>query len=110
VSWSAEDIEIVLDALGTDDPVVTATIRTPLGDLEVMAEPKVIGRRLLLEGLHMHGLDGGPGGFGWAGLRALAQAVMEKMDVDEIVIRGALRTSGARPARKPGEQRFARKA
>lgn len=109
VHWSGDDIEIEADDLGTDDPVVTARITTPAGILDVMAEPSQKGRCLVLERLHMHGVDIGPRQFGLANLRALAQAVMERMDLDEIVIRGAVRTSGANPRRRPGERRFTRK-
>jgi hypothetical protein len=110
VRWSGNDIDIEVDDLGTDDPVVPARITTPAGVLEVVAEPAQEGRRLVLERLHMHGVDVGPRQFGLANLRALAQAVMERMDLDEIVIRGAVRTSGANPGHRPGERRFTRKA
>jgi hypothetical protein len=108
VAWSGGDIDIVLDQFGTDDPVVTATIVTPAGDLAVMAEPITQGRRLVLDGLHMHGVNLRPGQLGWLRLRWLAQAVMERLDLDEIVVRGAVRTSGANPGRRPGERRFKR--
>ena len=90
--------------------VVTARITSPAGVLDVMAEPSQHGRRLVLERLHMQGVDLGPCQFGLANLRALAQAVMERMDLGEIVIRGAVRTSGANPGRRPDERWFTRKA
>ena len=76
--WTADDIGIVVDDLATDDPVMTARVTTPAGDVDVMAEPVIRGRRLLLEGLHLHGVTLGPGELGWPTLRALAQAVMDK--------------------------------
>ena len=108
--WSGDDIAIEVDDPGTEDPVMTARIVTPAGVLDVMAEPSQQGRCLVLERLHMHGVDVGPGEFGARSLLALVQAVMERMDLDEIVIRGAVRTSGANPGRRPGERRFTRKA
>src|SRR5580658_5601103 len=43
----------------------------------------------------------GPNTLGWTTLRMLAQSVMELLDVDELRIEGAPRTSGANPGRRP---------
>jgi hypothetical protein len=107
--WSAADIVIVLSADDTDDPVVTAEIKTPAGTLRLMAEPEWPGRVLILHGCHMHGEDVGPNAFGWRELRWLAAAAMEVLDVDEIRVEGEVRTSGANPGRRPRPLRFARK-
>ena len=107
--WRAQDIEIVLIADTTDDPVMTAEIGTPAGVLRAMAEPEWIDRVIVLRGFHMHGESIGPNEFGWRQLRWLAQAAMEIFDVDEIQIEGEVRTSGARPGRRPRPLRFARK-
>lgn len=106
--WRGADIEIIVDDDGTDDPVVTAAIETPAGALMAMAGVRRVGRSLELEGFHMHGASVGPNALGAANLKRLAQAVMEKIDVDEIVVRGATRTSGANPGRRPREWRFTR--
>jgi hypothetical protein len=106
--WTAADIEIILDDDLTDDPVVTAHILTPAGELLVMAEVEVRNRELVLRGLHMHGVTLGPNEVGWPRLRQLAHAVMERVDVDAIVIEGAVRTSGARRGHVPRVLRFTR--
>lgn len=107
--WTAADIEIILDDDLTDDPVVTAHILTPAGELLLMAEVERDDRGLLLRGLHMHGVTLGPNELGWPRLRQLADAVMEGMDVDAIVIEGAVRTSGARRGHVPRTLRFTRR-
>ena len=106
--WTVADIEIVLDDDLTDDPVVTGHIVTPAGELLVMAEVEVLHRELVLRGLHIHGVTLGPNELGWPRLRQLAHAVMERLDVDAIVIEGAVRTSGAHRGRVPRTLRFTR--
>jgi hypothetical protein len=106
--WTAADIDIVLDDELTDDPVITARILTPAGELLVMAEVSLDDGELVLRGLHMHGVSLGLNSLGWSRLRQLARAVIERMDVDAIVIEGAVRTSGARRGFIPRRIRFAR--
>jgi hypothetical protein len=108
VSWRGSDITIVVEDYGTDDPVVTVTIKTPAGVVLAMAEVNRTGRTLELDGFHMHGETVGPNTLGVGNLGRLAQAVMETIDVDEIVIRGAIRTTGANPGRRPRERRYKR--
>ena len=107
--WKAADVRIVVDDDLSDDPVVTATITTPAGRLRVMAAVSLEGRTLVLAGLHMHGDHIGPRGFGMVNLRRLADAVMEVLACDEIVVEGATRTSGANPGRVPERLRFKRR-
>jgi hypothetical protein len=106
--WTVADVEIVLDDDLTDDPVVTAHILTPAGELLVMAEVATYNRELVLRGLHMHGVTLGPNELGWPRLRQLARAIMERVDIDAIVLEGAVRTSGARRGRVPRTLRFTR--
>jgi hypothetical protein len=106
--WTAADIAIILDDDLTDDPVVTARILTPAGELLVMAEVEVQDRELVLRGLHMHGVTLGPNELGWPRLRQLAHAVMQRVEVDAIVIEGAVRTSGAHRGYVPRTLRFTR--
>jgi hypothetical protein len=112
MAWAARDVEIIFDDGGTDDPVVTASIVTPSGVFEVMAEPKIVsspaGKCLELDRFHIHGRTHGPNMLGATRLRWLAVAVMEAMEVDEVLIRGATRTSGAAKGRRPGDLRFKR--
>ncbi|EAU40970.1 hypothetical protein FP2506_18819 [Fulvimarina pelagi HTCC2506] len=103
---TADDIEIVLDPSLSDDPIFTAEIRTPLGSLDVMARVTIEGRSLALDGTHIGGDPAKT--WGPAALRNLAQAVMEKLDVDEIIVVGAVRTTGANPGRTPRLRRLRR--
>lgn len=104
--WSTDDVsfEIVDDM--TSDPVVTVTVLTPGGALRFMAEPEVRDRTLVLHGTHVQGASANAVGAG--NLRVLAQALMEGMDFDGLVVEGAIRTTGANPGRRPRILRFAR--
>lgn len=107
--WTADDIQIELEDELTDGPVVTARIITPEGALQVMAEIEWRGRELVLDRLHMHGETLLPNELGPHRLRQLAQALIEWMDLDALVINGAVRTSGAHRGRLPRPLRFTRK-
>jgi hypothetical protein len=99
-------IEIVREL--SDHAIATARIETSVGILVVMAEVLVDGRRLILHGLHLHGENVGANELGVGGLRRVVREVMEELNVDEIVIGGSVRTTGAGPGRAPRELRFAR--
>jgi hypothetical protein len=106
--WTAADITIVLDDSLSAGSVVTATIRTPEGDLQIIADVERFDRELVLAGLHIQSENLRPNQLGWARLRQLAQAVAETADVDTIVVKGATRTTGAVRGRIPGPIRFTR--
>jgi hypothetical protein len=110
--WRPGDLSFVLINDATDHPVVTAQIMTPSGVLYAMAEPELTpdGRVLTLRGVHMHGGEGaGANAIGHANLKVLARTVMERMDFDELVVEGAVRTTGANPGHRPGPLRFRRR-
>ena len=107
--WTADDIEIELEDELTDGQVVTARITTPAGVLLVMAEVEQQGRELLLDRLHIHGETLRPNELGPHRLRQIAHALIEWMDVDAIIIKGATRTSGANRDNFPRSLRFTRK-
>jgi hypothetical protein len=104
--WRVEDISIELDDEMTGDPVVTALVWSPGGILRFMAEPEVLGTMLVLHRTHVEG--GQANTVGAANLMVLAQAVMERMDFDGLVVEGAPRTTGANPGRQPRALRFSR--
>jgi hypothetical protein len=106
--WTAADITIVLDDSLSVGSVVTATIRTPEGDLQIIADVERFDRELVLAGLHIQSENLRPNQLGWARLRQLAQAVAETADVDTIVVKGATRTTGAVRGRILGPIRFTR--
>ena len=102
--WDATQITFDLVDDMTTDPVVTVAITTPVGVLKLMAEPERVGRTLILHGLHMQDLV--PNAIGVANLMVLADMAMERIDVDGLVIEGAIRTTGANPGRRPRVLRF----
>ena len=105
--WGVADIsfEIVDDM--SDDPVVTLRIATPVGSLTFMAEPVMQGTILLLTRTHVQGAASNMIGAG--NLLVIAQTVMEGMDLDGLVVEGALRTTGANPGHRPRVLRFTRR-
>jgi hypothetical protein len=88
--------------------VVTGDIETPAGRLRVMAELEERGRTLILHGLHVE-TDLKVNSVGIPNLRALAQHGMDRIDYDELIIEGAIRTTGAGHGRLPGRLRFTRR-
>jgi hypothetical protein len=107
VMWEPAQITFDLVDDMTTDPVVTVTVRTPAGVLKLMAEPERVGRTLVLHGLHLQDLS--PNAIGAANLIVLAHVVMQRMDIDELVVEGGLRTTGANPGRRPRVLRFSRR-
>jgi hypothetical protein len=89
--------------------VVLARIATAIGTLVVMAEVELADRALILRGLHIQGEDVGVNELGVLGVRHMVRDAMEELDVDEIIVEGAARTTGANPGRRPGRLRFTRK-
>ena len=87
--------------------IVTIAVTTPIGVLKVMAEAAMTGRTLILDQVHVQ--DGWPNAVGWINLRLIAGRVMEGLDLDGLVIKGAIRTTGANPGRRPRVIRFTRR-
>jgi hypothetical protein len=87
--------------------IVTIAVTTPIGVLKVMAEAAMAGRTLILDQVHVQ--DGWPNAVGWINLRLIAGRVMEGLDLDGLVIKGAIRTTGANPGRRPRVIRFTRR-
>jgi len=102
---------MIIDIIGeqSEGAVATARVETAAGTIMVMAEVALEGRCLTLRGLHVHGIDVGANELRVAGLRRMVQEIMEDLNVDEIVIEGSVRTTGAGPGRTPRRLRFARK-
>jgi len=91
----------------TDHPVVTVRVLTPVGPLRFMAEPVMQGRTMLLKRLHVQ--DPSRNAVGMANLTLIARVVMERMDLDGLVIEGAVRSTGANPGHRPRGVRFTRR-
>ena len=107
--WRKRDISFVLDDEAADHPVATLRIATPAGRLFAMANILAIGRSILVAGLHVHGERDFANRVGAANLLVLVQAFMEVMDVDELVVAGGIRSTGAKPGKTPRHIRFTRR-
>lgn len=109
--WTASEITFeLLDDL-SDDPVVTLRIGTPAGVLLAMAIPEADGNRLILRSAHING-EGqgfGSGHVGMANLLVIGNAFVERFEYDELVVEGAVRTSGRRNGHRPRALRFTRR-
>jgi hypothetical protein len=108
--WNRSDIAFTIVDDISDHPVLTVAVDTPDGRLWLMAEAEEVGRSLLLLRFHIQAAAIPRLNLGLRKLRLLAELAMEAMDYDEIVIEGAVRTSGAHPGRRPRARRFARRA
>jgi hypothetical protein len=100
-------IEIIREQ--SDENIVVARVTTTAGTILVMAEVELAGQSLILSGVHVQGDDVKANEIGVPGLRRMIQEAMEELGVDEVVIVGAVRTTGAHPGRTPRPLRFTRK-
>jgi hypothetical protein len=82
---------------GTDTVLVTLTDGVQV--IEVLADVELAGRSAVLRGLHING--GGRNTLGQRAMRELINWTKAQLDVDELRIEGATRTSGAGPGRIP---------
>lgn len=103
---SPDDIEIVVDGDLADDPVYALIIVTPIESLQVLGSFEIGARRIVVQGLHVGGDPSLP--WGWSRLRQIARLLLEKMDVDDLIVHGAVRTTGANPGRRPSIVRLSR--
>jgi CBS domain-containing protein len=106
--WARADVSFRLVDEDTSDPVTTIEVTTPHGALLIMGEPRESGRILIAAGVHISSRGVKPNDIGIANLRLIAQAIMEELDYDEIHVEGEVRTTGAKPGRRPRPLRFAR--
>jgi hypothetical protein len=88
--------------------VVLARVESSVGALLVLAQVEFAGRILMLRGLHVEGENVEVNQLKITGIRQLVRDVMEILDVDELIIEGAIRTSGSGPGRRPRGLRFSR--
>jgi len=77
---------------------LTAFANVTIGDSTIHAD-----------GFHIQSNDIEANTLGPAKLRQIAQAIMEKLDYDWIIITGSARTTGANPSRSPKPVRLQRK-
>ena len=86
VQIEAVDVDVILGAVVIDDVRV-----------EFAANLSIVGRRVELAKLHLHGA--GPNSFGPQVLRDAVQSLMRQLDVDELTIEGGTRVTGAATGR-----------
>lgn len=91
--WTPD--EIVLD----EPDAAYIRFRNGKDEIEVIAVALLESRVPVLRDPHVQG--GGRSTLGHAELRRLADAVKGRLDVDELRVEGAIRTSGAGPGRRP---------
>jgi hypothetical protein len=104
--WDPADVSFEMVDDLTSDPVVTIVAHTPDGRLRFMAEPEMLGSTLVLRRVHLQ--DARANAVGVGNLKRLARLAMERMDLDGLVVEGAVRTTGANPGRRPRAIRFTR--
>jgi hypothetical protein len=109
--WHRRDIRFDLALDHTDGGVATLKVMTPAGDLLFMGEPEKQGSRLIARGVHVNGANAAitAGTVGAARLLLIAQVFLEVFDYEELILEGALRTTGGRPGVRPRVMRFARR-
>ncbi|WP_143525377.1 hypothetical protein [Rhizobium hainanense] len=107
--WTKKDVAFHFVNEATSHPVCTVEIQTPDGVISVMAEPQMIGNTFYLRGFHIQGEDISMNDLGAHRLRNLAEIAMEEMECHELVVEGAVRTTGAGRGRKPRPVRFTRR-
>jgi len=98
------DVRVINLELDSDFVLVTFLIGGT--KLEVAAEVDFSSRSLVLRRLDIEG--SGPNTLGLSSLRQIARWVMQVVDVDELRIEGAARTSGSGPGRRPAPVVFRR--
>lgn len=106
--WNLEDIAIDLIDEASEGEVVTVRVSAAGAALFMMGEIREDGKRLVLGDVHVSSEGTNPNEVGVCNLRQVARAVMEIGGYDEIVVEGAVRTTGAHPGHRPGSIRFSR--
>ena len=102
--WTSTDIAVEIE--DAEDCTMIATVRTPVGELTVIAEVQLVAGVLWARNVHVQGLS--PGALGRAGLNAVAHKVLEEANAEELVVEGATRTTGANPHRRQWAFRYPR--
>jgi hypothetical protein len=97
--WNSAAISFDLDDELTVGSIGTLLVRSPAGEIRIMGEVLEFGRRVHVVEVHISGASSNV--LGRTGLWALARAFAETFDVDEILVEGAARTTGARPGHRP---------
>ena len=111
--WRRSDVRFVLETSLSAGEIATMRIMTPAGDLLVMGEPEqdLSGNVLRVSRVHTNGAAGAllaANSIGLANLQVIGQAFLVEFGYEELVLEGAVRTSGKRKGARPRAIRFAR--
>ena len=104
-------LQIVFNGIIEDDSegdVVTISIGTPSGEILFLAEIDFEGRTLIACGVHVQS-EASPNSIGRANLLLVAETVLARLDFDEAIIEGAVRTTGANSGHRPKQIRITRR-
>lgn len=99
------DVNVHIEEVDVD--VILGAVLIDEARIEFAANLLIVRRRVELSKLHLHGA--GPNTFGPQVLREAVQALMRQLDVDELVIEGGTRVTGAATGRAGGGPRTPRR-
>jgi hypothetical protein len=94
--WTEADI---FAAYEVDGPVVSITLSTPTGVVNILGEMTIVEDELHIIRAHIGGLSSGA--LGRSGLNAIGRKLLELANVEKIVIEGSARTTGRRKGNVP---------
>ncbi len=103
--WISAELSVEIDMV--DGREVILIVGTPVGPVSIIGTVTVTADVLELDGVHVSGP--GPGRVGRDGINAIAQKIMEELDVQEILAQGGIRTTGRRRGQVPRPFRFVRR-
>lgn len=110
VRWRPEEVSFTVDDAATEASVWTILVHAPGCTLTVMTDEwqeSPDGTRITLPGVHIQGAA--RNAIGVANLRTIGERLCEEINCDELVVEGAIRTTGANPGRTPDHLRFQRR-
>ena len=111
--WHRADVRFVFEPSLSDGDIATMRVITPVGDLLVMGEPDQDddGAVLRVRRVHTNGDPASPvkgNTIGMANLQVIGQAFLSEFGYEQLILEGAVRTSGRRKGRVPRPIRFTR--
>lgn len=104
-----KEIDYFLLDDGSDGDVATIQVEAPGATIMIMGEVEDADGGLVVEPAHIEIAPPGARVLTQSNMRVIAARILGETGYDEIVIRGAPRTTGARPGHTPREFRFARR-
>jgi hypothetical protein len=98
--WALENLTVEIDDELSIGSIVTVRIGTPAGIIQIMGQVMRCDDQVLqIDGANIDGAVANACGV--RGLRAIGQKLMETADVQEIIVQGSARTSGANKGHIP---------